>query len=176
MYPDETILDPTRSYVWFISGIEIRNIKGINTIIILWNNKDVDITVREFLRVIEKEFRTTRLYRMMIALGYDDKDQSKLPDVDSFLVKGLHMNAKPMKVWGGVSSEVMEWKINYDTIKPISYDASIEISDEEVKRLMQLVARQPNHKEALVKVATIHPDWVKTYLSLYDKGKITFSS
>ncbi len=177
MVTSESTLDPRQEYVWFISYIEIRRIKSIPTLIIDWNNKEVDIVIREYLRIPQSDFRSSRLYRMMIAIGYEDTDKSKVPEWEKFIVKGLHIRAKPLKVWGDMSSETMWWKLNYDTITSLEApDKSSDIPDEDMKKLIQLISRQANHKEALVKVATIRPDWVKAYLALYESGQAKFSS
>jgi hypothetical protein len=171
----EHVLDPEHMYEWFITHVETRNVKGSDVLIIHWNNTDVDIIVKEYLRIIPQDFRSTRLYHMMVQLGYEDKDKTIMPEVEGVIRKGLHMRAKPMRVWGSISSESMEWKINYDTIAPTSTDQSCDLPDDDVRKLLALAARQPNHKETLIKVASVRPDWVRGYLTLYDQGKITFA-
>lgn len=169
---DIVSLDPKKDYTWILTEFAVKPIKGFQTAVFDWKCKENGTELREYLR-LNDNYKNTRLYGLMVQLGHKDIENKKF-EPDKFFSLGLHIIAKPIKWYSDMNSETMQWKLNYDTIRPlIKQEESLPTEEEE--RLIMLASRQPDYSTAIQKVASLHTHWIKPFIKLCDDGKIKFA-
>lgn len=167
----DTRLNASKEYVWFLANIETRNIKGSPTIVFDWTCKTAGVTIKEFLR-IQKQFDGSRLCSMMESLGWDKKKDANItPQI--FFEKGFHMKAKPIRYYSELNSEVMKWKLNYESLSPIG-DKAPTISDEDMKTLHRLCATKGTPGEVIAHLATHRMELVEPFIQYSKTGQFKF--
>ncbi len=166
-------LSTSKVYVWFIAAIENRTIKGKQTLIIDWECKQTNVTVREYLRICSP-FVDSRLYNTMKQLGWDEqKDANITPQ--QFFAKGLHIKAKPLMYWSELNSEDMKWKLNYETLEPMK-EKIPTMRPEDIESLKRICSARKDHNEVLGFLATHHVDWIEPFLVLSKEGVLKFKT
>jgi hypothetical protein len=165
-------LDTQTEYTWFISNIDTRVIKDVPTLVFDWTCKETTAKIREYLRIC-RPFKGCRLYNTMKALGWDEE---KNPDMkpEDFFVRGLHIKAKPLMYWSEMNSELMLWKLNYETLLPME-ETSASLSDEDMRMLTRISATKGSYNETLAHLATHRVELVEPFISLCKQDKITFT-
>jgi len=170
-------LDQGTTYTWFLSYIDIKDVKGVRIIFFDWACTDVVITIKEHLKLPDKIMPNTRVYMMMVTLGWKGSPETTtVQDVVKFFERGMKIRASPIRVWGEINSESMVWKINYDSVT-LDIDKSLmSMTDEEKDKLIAWAQRYPTYEEALGKIASNSPHKVEAFLQLYKDGKIQYKA
>lgn len=167
----ESQLDPTKEYVWILSDVEERTIKGKLTMLFTWTCKDVDIKIKEFLRICEP-LADCRIGKLMMRLGWDkDKEPNQTPR--KFFDKGLHIKAKPLKHWSELNSEDLVWKLNYDELSGMK-EKMVTISDEDMRLFHNVSKTKRTYAAALAHIASHRTELVEPFIQLSKEGKFTF--
>jgi len=164
-------LDTSKTYVWFISNIETRAIKGKPTLIIDWECKEHNVKVREYMRVCTP-FAGSRLWNTMKCLGWDEQESSNTPP-QTFFVKGLHVKAKPVMYWSELNSEDMKWKLNYETLEPMNEKVQT-INPEDMKTLVRLCSHKGSRDAVLAHLATHRLELLEPFIELSKQGAFKF--
>ncbi len=169
----ETQLDCSKDYVWILSNIEERAIKGKPTVLFTWTCKDADVIIKEYLRICNP-LPDCRLGKLMQCLGWDaEKEPNQTPS--GFFGKGLHIKAKPLKHWSELNSEDLVWKLNYDELVPME-EKMQTINNEDMLTLQRIGSGNRTYKDALAHVATRRPELIKAFIKLSEDGILKFAT
>lgn len=172
---DPKLLDQGTTYTWFLSKMEVRDIKNVRTLIFDWSCKEVEITIKEYLRLHIPLNSDHRVYMMMVLLGWKKSPSDTTgDDVVNFFERGMRIKTQPIRYWSSLNSETMEWKLNYDHLVLDITKPTDSMGDDEKHKLIDYAQRYSNYEEALAKIASNSPHKVEAYLQLYKDGEITF--
>lgn len=167
----ENGLDQNKEYEWVLVKFDTKTINKRLTMVFDWSNKDADVIAREFL-VIPNELAGSRIYNLMLTLGYQGKPDAQ-PDPRTFFRKGMEISAQPLKYYAEYNSEQWKWKLNEETIKSLNGNV-VSLDEKELGRLKMLASRQNNYQEAMQKVASVNPIWMPAFLKLVESGELSW--